>query len=125
MDDRTTASEVEYGVTQPHVTGVDSGLDFVRAIFDGRLPAPPNAERGPFDSTAETGHWCFTGTGISALQSNRIGAWRLGAILLIPRWGLRSHRAPAGPGYTTLEFKISFIKGRRRIPALCAPRARR
>ncbi|WP_334446606.1 hypothetical protein [Bradyrhizobium sp. AZCC 1610] len=34
-----------------------SGLDFVRAIFDGRLPAPPimqNVE--PFDSTAETGH---------------------------------------------------------------------
>jgi hypothetical protein len=31
-----------------------SGLDFVRAIFDGRLPAPPimqNVE--PFDSTAE------------------------------------------------------------------------
>ena len=30
----------------------------------------------------------------------------------IPRWGSRCTRTlPAGTGYTTLEFKISFIKG--------------
>src|SRR5437879_10430467 len=60
MDDRTTAPEVEYGVTPTHVMASMPGLDFVRAIFDGRLPAPPimqNVE--PFDSTAETGHVVF------------------------------------------------------------------
>ena len=29
----------------------------------------------------------------------------------IPRWGLRFTALPAGTGYTTLEFKISFIRG--------------
>ena len=52
MDDRTAVPEVEYGVTPTHVMASMSGLDFVRAIFDGRLPAPPimqNVE--PFDSS--------------------------------------------------------------------------
>ncbi len=51
MDNRTAAPTIEYGVTPTHVMASMSGLDFVRAIFDGRLPAPPimqNVE--PFDS---------------------------------------------------------------------------
>jgi len=65
-------------------------------------------------------------TGISALQSNRIGAWRaIAAILLDSAMGLAVHTAlPAGTGYTTLEFKISFIKGMTEVPALCAPRGK-
>src|SRR5881275_1519027 len=114
MDDRTAVPEVEYGVTPTHVMASMSGLDFVRAIFDGRLPAPPimqNVE--PFDSTAETGHVVFHSVP-GFRHYNPIGSVHGGyaAILLDSAMGLAVHTAlPAGTGYTTLEFKISFIKG--------------
>ena len=91
-----------------------SGLDFVRAIFEGTLPAPPimqNVE--PFDSTAEVGHVVFHSVP-GFRHYNPIGSVHGGyaAILLDSAMGLAVHSAlPAGTGYTTLEFKISFIKG--------------
>jgi uncharacterized protein (TIGR00369 family) len=114
MDDEPAAPKVEYGVTPTHVMASMSGLDFVRAIFDGRLPAPPimqNVE--PFDSTAETGHVVFHSVP-GFRHYNPIGSVHGGyaAILLDSAMGLAVHSAlPAGTGYTTLEFKISFIKG--------------
>ena len=114
MDDRTAAPKVEYGVTPTHVMASMSGLDFVRAIFDGKLPCPPimqNVE--PFDSTAETGHVVFHSVP-GFRHYNPIGSVHGGyaAILLDSAMGLAVHTAlPAGTGYTTLEFKISFIKG--------------
>jgi uncharacterized protein (TIGR00369 family) len=114
MDDRTAAPKVEYGVTPTHVMASMSGLDFVRGIFDGRLPAPPimqNVE--PFDSTAEIGHVVFHSVP-GFRHYNPIGSVHGGyaAILLDSAMGLAVHSAlPAGTGYTTLEFKISFIKG--------------
>ena len=114
MDDRTTAPKVEYGVTPTHVMASMTGLDFVRAIFEGRLPAPPimqNVE--PFDSTAEHGHVVFHSVP-GFRHYNPIGSVHGGyaAILLDSAMGLAVHTAlPAGSGYTTLEFKISFIKG--------------
>src|SRR3982074_1597157 len=55
MDDRTTA-KIEYGVTPTEVMAAMAGIDFVRAIFDGRLPAPPIMQSiEPFDSTVEPG----------------------------------------------------------------------
>ena len=114
MDNRTAAPEVEYGVTPTHVMASMSGLDFVRAIFDGRLPAPPIMQTvEPFDSTAEPGVVAFHS--IPAFRHyNPIGSVHGGyaAILLDSAMGLAVHTAlPAGTGYTTLEFKISFIKG--------------
>src|SRR5215203_404551 len=54
------ARKVEYGVTPLDVMASMTGLDFVRAIFDGRLPAPPIMQTiEPFDSTAEIGHVVF------------------------------------------------------------------
>ena len=54
--DTTHAPKVEYGVTPTDVIASMSGLDFVRAIFEGRLPAPPiMANVEPFDSAAEPG----------------------------------------------------------------------
>ena len=114
MDD-SPAPKVEYGVTPTHVMASMSGLDFVRAIFDGKLPAPPimqNVE--PFDCTAEkTGHVVFHSVP-GFRHYNPIGSVHGGyaAILLDSAMGLAVHTAlPAGSGYTTLEFKISFIKG--------------
>src|SRR4249920_20623 len=114
MDDRPAAPEVEYGVTPTHVMASMTGLDFVRAIFEGRLPAPPIMQNvGPFDSTAEHGHVVFHSVP-GFRHYNPIGSVHGGyaAILLDSAMGLAVHTAlPAGTGYTTLEFKISFIKG--------------
>jgi uncharacterized protein (TIGR00369 family) len=113
MDDQT-APIIKYGVTPPEVMASMPGIDFVRAIFSGKLPAPPIMENiGPFDSTAEPG--------IVVMKSipgfrhyNPIGSVHGGyaATLLDSAMGLAVHSMlPAGSGYTTLEFKVSFIKG--------------
>jgi uncharacterized protein (TIGR00369 family) len=113
MDDRTTA-KIEYGVTPTEVMAAMPGIDFVRAIFDGKLPAPPIMQTiEPFDSSAEPG--------VVVMHSvpgfrhyNPIGSVHGGyaATLLDSAMGLAVHSAlPAGTGYTTLEFKVSFIRG--------------
>jgi uncharacterized protein (TIGR00369 family) len=109
-----TARNTEYGVTPPAVMASMAGIDFVRAIFERRLPEPPIMQTvEPFDCTAEPG--------VVVIHSipgfrhyNPIGSVHGGyaAILLDSAMGLAIHSMlPAGSGYTTLEFKISFIKG--------------
>ena len=46
MPDKPTASKVEYGVTPTHIMASMTGLDFVRGIFEGKLPAPPIMHSG-------------------------------------------------------------------------------
>lgn len=108
------ALPIEYGVTPLEVMASMAGVDFVRAIFEGRLPAPPIMQTvEPFDSTAEPGVVAFRS--IPGFRHyNPIGSVHGGyaAILLDSAMGLAVHSAlPAGAGYTTLEFKVSFIKG--------------
>ena len=128
MDDEPAATDVEYGVTPTHVMASMSGLDFVRAMFEGRLPSPPimqNVE--PFNSAAEIGHVVFHSVP-GFRHYNPIGSVHGGyaAILLDSAMGLAVHSAlTAGTGYTTLEFKISFIKGMTKDTGPSAPRARR
>ena len=106
--------KVEYGVTPTQVMAAMSGLDFVRGIFDGTLPAPPimqNVE--PFDQTAEPGIVVFHSVP-GFRHYNPIGSVHGGyaTILLDSAMGLAVQTMlPAGTGYTTLEFKISFIRG--------------
>jgi uncharacterized protein (TIGR00369 family) len=113
MDDRP-APKIEYGVTPTEVMASMAGVDFVRAIFDGKLPAAPIMQTiEPFDFTAEPG--------VVVMHSvpgfrhyNPIGLVHGGyaATLLDSAMGLAVHSMlPAGTGYTTLEFKISFIRG--------------
>jgi uncharacterized protein (TIGR00369 family) len=114
MDDKTAASTVEYGVTPTDVMASMAGIDFVRAIFDRKLPAPPIMQTvEPFDSTAEPGVVAFHS--IPGFRHyNPIGSVHGGyaATLLDSAMGLAVHTTlPAGTGYTTLEFKISFIRG--------------
>src|SRR5258707_12870233 len=55
MDDQAPP-KIEYGVTPTEVMASMAGLGFVRAIFDGRLPAPPIMQTlEPLDSTAQPG----------------------------------------------------------------------
>ena len=113
MDDTTTPT-IEYGVTPPEVMASMAGVDFVRAIFDGRLPAPPiMATIEPFDCTAEPGVVVLNSIP-GVRHYNPIGSVHGGyaATLLDSAMGLAVHSMlAAGTGYTTLEFKISFIKG--------------
>jgi uncharacterized protein (TIGR00369 family) len=113
MDDRA-ALKVEYGVTPTEVMASMPGLDFVRAIFDGRLPSPPIMQTvEPFDSTAEPGVVVFHSTP-GFRHYNPIGSVHGGyaATLLDSAMGLAVHSMlPPGTGYTTLEFKISFVRG--------------
>jgi uncharacterized protein (TIGR00369 family) len=113
MNDRD-ARKVEYGVTPAEVMASMTGIDFVRAIFDGRLPAPPIMQPiEPFDSTAEPGHVVFYSTP-GFRHYNPIGSVHGGyaATLLDSAMGLAVHSMlPPGTGYTTLEFKVSFIRG--------------
>ena len=109
-----TAPKVEYGVTPTVVMAAMPGIDFVRAMFAGQLPAPPIMQTvEPFDSSAEPGVVAFHS--IPGFRHyNPIGSVHGGyaATLLDSAMGLAVHSTlPAGSGYTTLEFKISFIKG--------------
>jgi uncharacterized protein (TIGR00369 family) len=112
MDDKP--APVEYGVTPTNVMASMPGIDFVRATFSGKLPAPPIMENiAPFDTSAEPG--------VVVIHSipgfrhyNPIGSVHGGyaATLLDSVMGLAVHTMlPPGTGYTTLEFKVSFIKG--------------
>src|SRR5436305_13879132 len=105
---------VEYGVTPTPVMASMPGIEFVRAIFDGKLPAPPIMQSiEPFDSSAEPGLVVIHS--IPGFRHyNPIGSVHGGyaATLLDSVMGLAIHTMlPSGSGYTTLEFKISFIKG--------------
>jgi uncharacterized protein (TIGR00369 family) len=113
MDDRASP-KVEYGVTPTEVMASMAGIDFVRALFDGRLPTPPILQTiEPFDCTAEPGTVVMHSIP-GVRHYNPIGSVHGGyaATLLDSVMGLAVHSTlPAGTGYTTLEFKISFIRG--------------
>ncbi|MFT5554262.1 MAG: hypothetical protein ACI9P3_003685 [Bradyrhizobium sp.] len=103
-----------YGVSSMEVMVSMPGLDFVRGIFACTLPEPPIMENvEPFDCTAETGHVVIHS--IPGLRHyNPIGSVHGGyaAILLDSAMGLAVQTTlPQGFGYTTLEFKISFVRG--------------
>src|SRR6201991_1627818 len=112
--DAQPAPPVEYGVTPTDVMASMPGIEFVRAIFSGKLPAPPIMQTvEPFGSTAEPG--LVVMHSIPGFRHyNPIGSVHGGyaAILLDSAMGLAVHSTlPPGTGFTTLEFKISFVRG--------------
>ena len=109
-----TDKSAKYGVTPTAVMASMSGLDFVRAIFARQLPEPPIMQTvEPFDCSAEPGEVVIHS--VPGLRHyNPIGSVHGGyaAILLDSAMGLAVQTTlPKGSGYTTLEFKISFIRG--------------
>src|SRR5215210_1695813 len=114
MDHQRPAPPVEYGVTPTDVMASMPGIEFVCGIFNSKLPAPPIMQTvEPFDSTAEPG--AVVMHSIPGFRHyNPIGSVHGGyaATLLDSAMGLAVHTMlPPGSGYTTLEFKINFIKG--------------
>src|SRR3569833_2067966 len=113
MDDQAELKP-GFGVVPLSVMASLPGLDFVRGIFDGSQPQPPIMQTiAPFDCTAEAGHVVLHS--VPGLRHyNPIGSVHGGyaATLLDSAMGLAVHSmCPQGMGYTTLEFKVSFIKG--------------
>jgi uncharacterized protein (TIGR00369 family) len=110
----TSAPTVEYGVTPTQVMASMPGIDFVRAMFAGKLPSPPIMQTiEPFDYAAEPGVISFQSVP-GFRHYNPIGSVHgsYAAALLDSAMGLAVHSMlPAGSGYTTLEFKLSFIRG--------------
>ncbi|SRR6266566_5701116 len=113
MDEEFAARRVEYGVTSRDVLASMQGIDFVRAMFDGRLPTPPIMQNiEPFDCSAEPGLAVMHSTP-GFRHYNPIGAVHGGyaATLLDAAMGLAVHTmCEPGTGYTTLEFKVSFMR---------------
>jgi uncharacterized protein (TIGR00369 family) len=113
MDDQP-APRIEYGVTPTEVMASMPGIDFVRAVFAGKLPSPPIMQTvEPFDCSAEPGVVAMHSTP-AFRHYNPIGSVHGGyaATLLDSAMGLAVHSMlPPETGYTTLEFKVSFIKG--------------
>src|SRR5580692_2669275 len=114
MSDAPAPRQNHYGVTPTSTMASMAGIDFVRAIFSGKLPEPPIMQTvDPFGCTADPGAVVIHS--IPGIRHyNPIGSVHGGyaAILLDSAMGLAVHSMlPAGSGYTTLEFKISFIRG--------------
>ncbi|SHN69486.1 PaaI family thioesterase [Bradyrhizobium erythrophlei] len=111
----TSARKVEYGVTLTDVMASMKGIDFLRAmLIEGKFPAPPIMQNiEPFDHVVEPGIVSFSSVP-GFRHYNPIGSVHGGyaATLLDSAMGLAVHSMlPPGSGYTTLEFKVSFIRG--------------
>jgi uncharacterized protein (TIGR00369 family) len=90
-----------------------SGLEYVRAIFGGRLPSPPIAELMGFEgSEVEEGRAVFRSEPGEYLY-NPIGVVHGGfaMTLLDSALGCAVHTTLArGEWYTTLETKVNFVR---------------
>ena len=90
-----------------------AGIDFLRALRDGRLPPPPIAQLLGFRLTeVEPGHAVFEVTP-GEQHYNPIGVVHggLAMTLLDSAMGVCIHtRLPAGTGYTTLEAKTNLVR---------------
>jgi uncharacterized protein (TIGR00369 family) len=99
------------------------GLDFLRAIRDGRLPSPPIAELLGFRLVeAEPGHAVFEVLP-DERHYNPIGVVHggLAMTLLDSAMGCAVQtQVPAGATYATLEAKTNLTRRSRRRPASCA-----
>jgi uncharacterized protein (TIGR00369 family) len=91
-----------------------SGLDYMRALIAGEVPAPPIAELMGFDLVeVDEGYALFRGApGVQHL--NPIGSVHGGfaATLLDSALGCAVHTTlPAGVGYSTLELSVNLVRG--------------
>ena len=94
-----------------------SGIEYLRAIAQGKLPPPPIALLLGFDiDEIEEGRVVFTAE-TGEHQYNPIGVVHggLAATLLDSAMGCAVHsRLPRGRGYTTLEIKVNYVRAIKR-----------
>ena len=91
-----------------------SGLDFLRAIRDGRLPHPPIAETVDFRLVeVEPGFVAWEATAKDSYR-NPLGGIHGGwiATLLDSCMGCAAHTTlAAGVPYTTIDLKLTYVRG--------------
>ena len=109
----STKGAREYGVTPLEQVRTMSGLEFLQAWIEGRLPSPPISGVFDFDAASvEKGRVVFTGTP-DARFYNPIGTVHGGwaATLLDSCMACAVHSTlEPGQGYTTLEIKINYVR---------------
>ncbi len=109
MDETVT----RYGVASAEVLKSYEGLDFLKALIDGTIPAPPMCELLGFRLVAaEKGRAVFEGA--PALKHyNPFGVVHggLAATMLNSALGCTVHSTlPKGDTFTTLEFKVNLVR---------------
>lgn len=106
--------EREFGVAPLETLKSMSGLEFLQALIDRRLPAPPITRTLGFVLTeVSEGRALFRGAPTFE-HYNPIGSVHGGwaATLLDSCMGCAVQSTlPQGSGYTTLEFKINLVRG--------------
>jgi len=105
--------KAEYGPVPRDIMATTDGLDVLKAIQEGRLPAPPMAGLMGFElSEVEEGRVAFRATP-TADHYNPLGTVHGGyaATILDSSMGCAVHSTlKAGQGYTTLEFKVNLVR---------------
>ena len=90
-----------------------SGIEFLQAIRDGRLPPAPIAELiGMRLAEVESGHAVFEVTP-GEVHYNPIGVVHGGLALTLLDSAMSCSvqtQVPAGSGYTTLELKVNLVR---------------
>jgi uncharacterized protein (TIGR00369 family) len=113
MAEGSTTVARQYGVTSLEKVRTMSGLEFLQAWFDGKLPSPPIGSVFDFEvASVENGRVVFAGTP-DARFYNPIGTIHGGyaATLLDSCMACAVHSTLApGQGYTTLEIKINYVR---------------
>lgn len=104
---------IHYGIIDPKVLVSMSGMEALQAIVAGKLPAPPIARTLNYGLVeVEPGRAVFAGTP-STDHYNPLSSVHGGyiATLLDSAMGCAVHtKLAAGQGYTTLEFKVNFVR---------------
>jgi uncharacterized protein (TIGR00369 family) len=105
--------ERTYDVVPTQVMASMTGLEFMQAMIDGQVPAPPITRSMGFLITKVEKGFALAEAIPSFDYYNPIGSVHGGyaATLLDTVLGVSVHTMmDKGQGYTTLEFKISFVK---------------
>ena len=102
-----------YGVASREELAGLSGLDFLRALIDGRFPAPTIGRTMGFRLVdVGPGTAVFEGEPFDGLLNplgSVHGGWALA--LIDSAAGCAVHtELPAGTGYTTVETKVNFVR---------------
>jgi len=102
-----------FGLVPPDTIKTMAGVDFLRAMMRGELPLPPICDVLGFHPVVmDVGLAVFEGTPRAAFY-NPLGTVHGGyaATLLDSAMGCAVHSTlKPGIGYTTLEFKINFVR---------------
>ena len=106
-------AEPQYGLVSSEQTKPLTGLEFIQAMVEGKFPLPPICKTLQFRLVEiEKSRALFAGVPVFDFY-NPLGTVHGGyaATLLDSCMGCAIHTTlPAGVAYTTLEFKVNFVR---------------